>query len=458
MFGETIAAISTPTGQGGIGIIRLSGDDSIAICERLFVSANQRRLADSKSHTLSYGTIKEPLSGQIIDEVLVAVMRAPSTYTRENVVEINCHGGMIVLKKILAIVLKEGARLAEPGEFTKRAFLNGRIDLTQAESVMDVIQAESEMALSSSVKQLSGQLKEQINQIKQQIIEIMAYLEAGIDYPEYDFEEISSDNMRIKLEMIRQEINRLLKSYDNGKVIREGIRTAIIGKPNVGKSSILNVLLKENRAIVTDIPGTTRDTLEERLQINGIPLNIIDTAGIRQTEDQVEKIGVDRSKKMINEADLVILVFDGAKQLSIEDYQIMKLVEDKKVIVLINKMDLAPVINKQQLIKQFNRVIDISALKGQGIEAIEQAVYDLFIDGKIEPDKHLYVTNLRHKEALVEATEHIHQVFLSIDNDMPEDCWSIDLKNVYQALGKITGDVTADDLMNQIFSQFCLGK
>ncbi len=457
---DTIAAIATALSASGIGIIRLSGEDAIKIADQLFISPKGKLLKDQRSHTLNYGYIVDPSTQKVIDEVLVSIMRQPNTYTKEDVVEINGHGGIIVMQKLLQLVLSLGARLAEPGEFTKRAFLNGRLDLSQAEAVIDIINAKTDMALKSSVGQLEGALSLRVKPVRQEILSLIAHIEASIDYPEYDIDDLSNALVIEQLDEMISTLNQLLETADNGKIIREGIQTIIVGKPNVGKSSLMNALLKERRAIVTDIPGTTRDTLEEYMTISGIPIKIIDTAGIRETEDIVEKIGVSRTKELIDDADLVIMMLDISVPISQEDYNVLELIKTKKAIVLVNKIDL----NKQyelgylkSLIKDLP-FIPVSLKDNIGLEILEKTIKDMFLSGSIDFNQTPYITNIRHKHALEKAINSLKTVISSIQNAMPEDCWAIDLKNAYDFLGEIIGESMGDSIIDQIFSQFCLGK
>lgn len=460
MLNDTIVAISTPLASAGIGIIRISGDTAIEIIQKIFESKSKIDYTMLKSHTLYYGHIIDREYDRVLDEVLVSVMLEPNTYTRENVIEINCHGGLIVMQSVLSLVLRQGARIAEPGEFTKRAFLNGRIDLSQAEAVMDIIHAKTELALNASVKQLSGNIKFEIESIKQIIIGLLAHIEASIDYPEYDIEELHFDNIKVQCFELSERIQKLIRSFDNGKIIREGIKTAIVGRPNVGKSSLLNALLKEQRAIVTDVPGTTRDTLEEYMNVHGIPLKLIDTAGIRSTEDTVEKIGVSRSKALIQEADLILFVINSAEILTDEDYEIMDLIADQKVIILMNKSDLDIKVKKEHLKEHLHNctIIETSATTYVGLGQLEDEIKQQFMKGRIDIDNEVVVHNVRHKQSLEKAYDALLQVIESIEAGMPEDCWAIDMHNSYEYLGEVTGDHVNDDVISQIFSQFCLGK
>ncbi|GMQ58602.1 tRNA uridine-5-carboxymethylaminomethyl(34) synthesis GTPase MnmE [Vallitalea sediminicola] len=460
MVNNTIAAISTSLSASGIGIIRISGEDAIIIADKLFVSKKNKRLIKEKTHTIHYGNIIDPNSDEIIDEVLVSVMKEPNTYTKEDIIEINCHGGVIVMQKILHIVLSNGARLAEPGEFTKRAFLNGRMDLSSAEAVIDIINAKTNLSLESSVNQLKGNIYREITTLRSKLLELIAHIEASIDYPEYDYEELSEDKVLNNLDVINEKVSKLLNSADDGKIIREGIKTVIVGKPNVGKSSLMNALLNEDRAIVTDVAGTTRDVLEEYMNIKGIPLRIIDTAGIRKTEDIVEKIGVNKSEELVEEADLIVMMLDASSDLTEEDRYIFNLIKDKKTIILLNKIDLLVKITEEFIIKEVKNacIIPTSLKNKKGLDDLQKAIKDMFLIGDINFNDNLYITNIRHKVSIENAIESLKAVKESIKIGMPEDCWSIDLKNSYDYLGEITGDSVSDDIIHQIFSQFCLGK
>ena len=457
---DTIAAISSAVSESGIGIIRISGEGALDIADRVYRSkSGKKKLKEAASHTIHYGYIYD--EKERIDEVLVMVMRNPRTYTGEDTVEIDCHGGVYAMKKILEIVLKNGARLAEPGEFTKRAFLNGRMDLSQAEAVMDVIRAKNEYALKSSVEQLRGSVRKAIQEIRAQLIYHIAYIESALDDPEH----ISLDGYPQELEEIVDNeiyaVEKLLKSSSDGKVISEGIRTVILGKPNAGKSSLLNVLLGENRAIVTDVAGTTRDLLEESIRLGNVVLNIIDTAGIRQTEDVVEKIGVRRAWEKALNADLILYVVDSSVELDKNDEEIISLLSDpeKKAIVLYNKSDLPPVVSMMELReKTGKKVLAISALEETGIETLTDEIQSMFLSGEINFEDEVYITNIRHKEALESAWNSLRMVKQSIQNKMPEDFFSIDLMDAYESLGKIIGESVGEDLVNEIFSKFCMGK
>lgn len=455
---DTIAAISSAAGNSGIGIIRVSGDEAIEVVDKIFRPANKnKKLANVESHTVHYGHIMD--GDKTLDQVLVIVMKNPHSYTGEDTVEIDCHGGMLILKKVLDLVLKNGARTAEPGEFTKRAFLNGRIDLSQAEAVMDLINSKNDFALNSSIEQLKGGVSDAIKDIRKDIIYHIAFIESALDDPEH----ISLDGYDEEItKMLNENINKISKlvnSFDNGRIMKEGIKTVILGKPNAGKSSLLNLMLGEDRAIVTDIEGTTRDTLEENINFNGLSLKIIDTAGIRDTEDLVERIGVNKAKEIAKEGDLIIYVVDGSRELDDNDREIIKLINDKQAIILVNKSDMDTVINIDELKKDSNRdVILFSAKNGEGMEQLEEEIRNMFYSGKVTYNDQVYITNARHKEALENALESLKQVKNSVDAGMPEDFYSIDLMDAYTDLGLIIGESVEDDLINEIFSKFCMGK
>ncbi|WP_302810206.1 tRNA uridine-5-carboxymethylaminomethyl(34) synthesis GTPase MnmE [Eubacterium ventriosum] len=455
---DTIAAISSAAGNSGIGIIRVSGDEAIEVVDKIFRPANKnKKLANVESHTVHYGHIMD--GDKTLDQVLVIVMKNPHSYTGEDTVEIDCHGGMLILKKVLDLVLKNGARTAEPGEFTKRAFLNGRIDLSQAEAVMDLINSKNDFALNSSIEQLKGGVSDAIKDIRKNIIYHIAFIESALDDPEH----ISLDGYDEEItKMLNENINKISKlvnSFDNGRIMKEGIKTVILGKPNAGKSSLLNLMLGEDRAIVTDIEGTTRDTLEENINFNGLSLKIIDTAGIRDTEDLVERIGVNKAKEIAKEGDLIIYVVDGSRELDDNDREIIKLINDKQAIILVNKSDMDTVINIDELKKDSNRdVILFSAKNGEGMDQLEEEIRNMFYSGKVTYNDQVYITNARHKEALENALESLKQVKNSVDAGMPEDFYSIDLMDAYTDLGLIIGESVEDDLVNEIFSKFCMGK
>ena len=458
MTGDTIAAIATGMTNSGIGIVRISGNEAFHIIDKIYQSKNgKKKISEMESHTVHYGYIVD--GNQIIDEVMVLILKAPNTYTREDTIEIDCHGGVLVVQKILETVIKYGARPAEPGEFTKRAFLNGRIDLSQAESVMDVIQAKNDFALKTSMEQLKGSVLKVVKELRKKIIYEIAYIESALDDPEHYDLTSYGEKLDTIINPIMNEIQKLLVTADNGKILKEGINTAIVGKPNAGKSSLLNSLVGKERAIVTDIAGTTRDILEEQINLNGISLNVIDTAGIRKTDDVVEKIGVDRAKESIKDADLVIYVVDSSRELSNEDDDIIELIKEKNTIILLNKMDLAPVVTKDEMLKLSDKkVISISAKENKGIDELEETIKDMFFHGKIEMNDEVYITNVRHKTALKNAYNSLELVKKSIENQMPEDFYSIDLMNAYEELGTIIGESVEDDLVNEIFSKFCMGK
>ena len=451
---DTIAAISTPLGEGAIGIVRLSGTDSFAIAQRIFKGKD---LASVASHTLNYGHIVDPDKNEILDEVMVGAMRSPKTFTREDIIEINTHGGIAVTNEILQLVIREGARLADPGEFTKRAFLNGRVDLTQAEAVMDIIRAKTDKAMNIAVKQLDGSLSDLINNTRQEILNTLAQVEVNIDYPEYDdVEEATTEIIREKTSEFEALLTNLLKTARRGKILREGISTAIIGRPNVGKSSLLNNLLREEKAIVTDIEGTTRDVIEEYVNINGVPLKLVDTAGIRETEDIVEQIGVERSKKALKEADLVLLVLNASEPLTDQDRQLLEISQDSNRIILLNKVDLPEKIEIDQLPEDH---IKISVLKNQNIDQIEDRINALFFEnaGLVEQDA-TYLSNARHISLIEKAVERLQAVNEGLALGMPVDLLQVDLTRTWEILGEITGDAAPDELITQLFSQFCLGK
>lgn len=455
---ETIAAISTATGNGGIGIIRMSGEKCFEVLEKIFkpVHKSQNKI---NGYTIKYGHIIDK-NNKVIDEVLVSYFNAPKSYTMENMCEINSHGGYIVERKILEICLKNGAKLAEPGEFTKRAFLNGRIDLIQAESVIDLINSKSDKEAKASIGQLEGNLSKNINLIKSNLLDLMADVEASIDYPEYDIEEVTNNKILNTIKDIKIKLEKLSNTFKNGKVLREGIKTAIIGKPNAGKSSLLNTILNEERAIVSEQKGTTRDTIEEFVTIEGITLKLIDTAGIRETNDEIEKIGVKKSKKLIDDAELVIAIFDGTKELEDDDYLILDLIKDKEAIILLNKVDIKRNnLEKNEKIKELNKkVLKISAKTGENIEGLYKSISEMYQLNNIEIDDGEIITNIRHKQQIDEAIKSINEVENTVNNHMPIDIIEIYLKQVLSDLGKITGDDISEDIINEIFSKFCLGK
>ena len=458
MVKDTIAAIATALSHSGIGIVRMSGPEAFEIIDQIFQPKKAgKKLSNEKGYSLHYGFIKD--GEDFIDEVLVLAMRGPHSFTAEDTIEIDCHGGIFVVKKILETVIKYGARIAEPGEFTKRAFLNGRIDLSQAEAVIDVINAKNEMALKSSLSQLKGSVHTKIVSLREDILYEIAFIESALDDPEHISLDEYPDTLLPKVQGINQELKKLLASSDNGRIIKEGIKTVIVGKPNAGKSSLMNVLVGEERAIVTDIAGTTRDIIEEHISLNGISLNIIDTAGIRNTEDIVENIGVNKAKEYAEKADLILYVVDGTREMDEADEEIWPILENKKVIILLNKSDLDNMITKDELEEKFKfPVIPISAKEETGINTLEDTLKDMFFQGELSFNDEIYITNMRHKEAIQNAFESMQLVEGSILDGMPEDFFSIDLMNAYKSLGIVIGEEIEDDLANEIFSKFCMGK
>ena len=455
MLFDTIAAISTPRGEGGIGIIRISGDKSFEILDRIFNTKNPNR--DLGFYKFNYGFIHD--NGKIVDEVMVVRMKAPKTYTCEDVVEINCHGGHLISEKVLELVLKNGARHAEQGEFTKRAFMNGRIDLSQAEAVMDIIHGKTEKSISLSLEQLRGDLRDKIASFKKALLDVTAHVNVVLDYPEEGIDDPLPSNLRENLENVYAEADRLISSYDKGKKIKEGIKTVIAGKPNVGKSTLLNSLLKEERAIVTHIPGTTRDVIEEIINIKGIPLVLTDTAGIRKTEDIVENIGVEKSKKFIENADLVLLVLDASRELESEDRDVIEEIQNnnKKTIVLLNKIDLERKIELDEF--GLENILEISAKDNIGIEDMEERIYSYIVEEKVEDSSEkLIITNIRHKTALEKTKDAIRNIFETIDAGMPMDLISVDLKEALDSLSEITGEISSEDILDHVFGNFCVGK
>lgn len=458
---ETIAAIASAMTNSGIGIIRISGEDAFDVIDKIYRSQKGNKLlSQCKSHTIHYGHIYD--EDEIIDEVMVLLMRAPNSYTREDTVEIDCHGGTLVMRRILEVVLKNGARPAEPGEFTKRAFLNGRIDLSQAESVMDVISSKNDFALKSSMQQLNGALTGKIKEIRGKIIHEIAFIESALDDPEHISIDGYGENLLIIIEKLMQKMNQMIASSENGSLLKEGINTVIVGKPNAGKSSLLNALVGRERAIVTDIAGTTRDVLEEQINLNGITLNIMDTAGIRSTEDVVEKIGVDKALSLVDKADFIIYVVDTSTALDENDEKIIDAIREKKAIILLNKSDLIQVTGEDEIKEKLSgvdhKMIAISAKENLGIDVLEETITEMFFHGTISFNDEVYITNIRHKNALIQAVESLKLVKQSVENGMPEDFYSIDLMNAYEELGTIIGEAVEDDLVNEIFSKFCMGK
>ena len=473
-YNTTIAAISTAMSNSGIGIVRMSGSDSFEIADKIYKGKRDKKLSDQKSHTIHYGYIMD--HEDTVDEVLVMLMRGPHSYTGEDTVEINCHGGVYIVKRILEILIKNGARPAEPGEFTKRAFLNGRIDLSQAEAVGDLIVSQNEYALQSSLHQLKGNLKEKISNIRNEIIYHTAFIETALDDPEHISVDGYGEKLKIVVDKLMNEIKVLLNTCDDGRIIKEGIQTVILGKPNAGKSSLLNVLIGEDRAIVTDIAGTTRDVLEEHINLQGISLNIMDTAGIRSTKDVVEKIGVEKAKSYADKADLILYVIDASSPLDENDEEIFGIIQDKPSIILLNKSDLDMIVTEENVkkayfasnlakennfkeIKKFTTpIIEVSAKNNLGIEKLEEVLKNMFFEGNLSFNDEIYITNIRHKTALQDAYASLQRVIESIDSGMPEDFYSIDLLDAYESLGSITGETIGEDLVNEIFSKFCMGK
>lgn len=464
MNSETIASIATAMNQSGIGIIRVSGPESITIVDRIYrTKSKEQKLSSFEANTIHYGFVYD--GDELLDEVMVAIMKAPHSYTTEDTVEIDCHGGNLIMKKILEVVLKNGARLAKPGEFTKRAFLNGRIDLSKAEAVMDLINSSSDFSLKASVKQLRGSVSEKVKTLREAILYEIAFIESALDDPEHISLEGYPVSLQEKCTSIIEELEKLIRSSQNGKLIKDGISTVIIGKPNAGKSSFLNVLVGEERAIVTSVAGTTRDILEESIQLSGIGLKLMDTAGIHDTDDEVESIGVKKAIQSAKEADLILYVVDTSRPLDEADYEILQMIQDKPMILVCNKMDLEQVVSDEELLSICSKfglhhvdMVKISAKENLGIEALEEKVEKLFFGGNITMNDEVVITNTRHKEALIEAMDAMKQVSISIMNDMPEDFYSIDLMTAYTSLGRIIGESVEDDVVNEIFAKFCMGK
>ncbi|MBQ9999679.1 tRNA uridine-5-carboxymethylaminomethyl(34) synthesis GTPase MnmE [Bacillus sp. PS68] len=458
---DTIAAISTPMGEGAIAIVRLSGPEAIQIADKIYKGPKGKTLSSVESHTIHYGHIVDRPSDRVVDEVMVSVLKAPRTFTREDVIEINCHGGIVTVNQVLQLALREGARLAEPGEFTKRAFLNGRIDLSQAEAVMDLIRAKTDRAMNVAMNQMEGRLSALVRRLRSEILETLAHVEVNIDYPEYDdVEEMTHQILVEKATAVKKEIEALLRTSEQGKILREGLSTVIIGRPNVGKSSLLNSLVHEAKAIVTDIPGTTRDVIEEYVNVRGVPLRLVDTAGIRETEDIVERIGVERSRQVLKEADLILLVLNYSEELSEEDVKLFEAVEGMDVIVILNKTDLEAKIDTERVRELANGrpVVTTSLLKEEGINDLEEAIQSLFYTGAIESGDLTYVSNTRHISILQQAKRAIEDALSGIEQDVPIDMVQIDLTRCWELLGEIIGDSVHESLIDQLFSQFCLGK
>lgn len=457
---DTISAIATAAGEGGIGIVRLSGPAALAVAEQLFCGQQGRKASEVPSQQVAYGHIVDPKEGQIIDEVLLLVMRAPRSYTREDVVEIHCHGGSVPLRAILELTLQHGARLAEPGEFTKRAFLNGRLDLAQAEAVMDIIRAKTDASLKMAVGQLEGTLSKVVRELRHDILGMIAHLEASIDFPEEDIEELAVQTVEGEVRKALARIGDLLATRKTGRILREGLETVIIGKPNVGKSSLLNALLREKRAIVTDIPGTTRDVIEEYVNLRGVPLKIIDTAGIRETEDVVEQLGVERAKELVERADLILMLLDASTPLTDEDRDVMGLLGGRNALVLINKSDLPAVWEPAELepLVQAQQILKISVAAGAGLAELEDTIIRLVYAGEVEQKEGAFVQNVRQAQWLEQAQQALQEVLTTIAAGMPPDCMVIDLRAAWEKLGAINGDTIGEDIIDQIFSQFCIGK
>jgi tRNA modification GTPase len=455
---DTIAAISTPMGEGGIAIIRVSGKESIPIVDNIF--KGRQKLSTVDSHTIHYGHLIYPQSGQHIEEVMITVLKAPKTYTREDIVEVNCHGGMVSVKRVLDLILDQGSRLAEPGEFTKRAFLNGRLDLSQAEAVIDLIRAKTDKAMNVALQQVEGRLSTLIQKLRQELIVTLAHIEVSIDYPEHDVEDVTHQLLLEKCNFVREEINHLLQTAEQGKILREGLSTVIIGRPNVGKSSLLNALVHENKAIVTDVPGTTRDVIEEYVNVRGVPLKLVDTAGIRETEDLVERIGVERSRQVLTKADLILLLLNYAEPLTDEDRQLIDLVKGMKTIIIVNKTDLEQQIDLDEVkqIREDQRVITTSLKEEEGIQELEQAIADLYFSGNLETGDMTYVSNARHITLLRQGLRSIGDALEGVEMGVPIDIVQIDIQKTWELLGEIIGDAVSESLIDQLFSQFCLGK
>lgn len=453
---DTIAAISTPRGEGGIGIVRMSGDEALAILGKIFKPVSGKNIEDLRNFSINYGHIYD--GDTLVDEVMVSIMKGPKTYTKEDIVEINCHGGYLITEKTLELVLKSGARIAEQGEFTRRAFLNGRLDLTQAEAVMDLIHGKTDTSISLSLNQLRGDLKKQILHLKKLILDVAAHINVVLDYPEEGIDDPLPENLVDNLKEVLDTSNVLISSYDKGKMIKEGVKTAIVGKPNVGKSSLLNSILREERAIVTHIAGTTRDMIEEVVNLKGIPLVLVDTAGIRKTEDLVENIGVEKSKEMIDKADLILFVVDGSRELSDEDIKIHDQINADKVIGIMNKIDMDKKMDTSKLTK-VGKWIEISAKENLGIDDMEDEIYRFVVSGQVEDSSQkLIITNVRHKSALEKTNDAVRNIFETIDMGLPMDLIAVDLKEATDALGEVTGEISTEDLLDHVFSNFCVGK
>ena len=453
---DTIAAISTPRGEGGIGIVRMSGSDSLCILTKIFKPISNKKVSDLRNFSINYGHLYD--GEELIDEVLVSIMKGPNTYTKEDIVEINCHGGFLITERVLELVLKSGARIAEIGEFTRRAFLNGRLDLTQAEAVIDLIHGKTDKSISLSLNQLRGDLREQIDILKKQLLDVSAHVNVVLDYPEEGIDDPLPDDLVDNLHNVVNTTDALIKSYNKGKMIKEGVKTAIVGKPNVGKSSLLNSVLREERAIVTHVAGTTRDIIEEVVNLNGVPLVLVDTAGIRKTDDLVENIGVEKSKELIDKADLVLFVVDNSRELDEEDLKIHERIQADKVIGLINKTDIESKLDTTPLTK-IKKWIKISALEKIGIDSMEKEIYNYIVSGQVEDSSQkLVITNVRHKSALEKTKQAVENIFETIDMGLPMDLIAVDLKEALDSLSEVTGEISNEDLLDHIFSNFCVGK
>ncbi|EIT86122.1 tRNA modification GTPase TrmE [Fictibacillus macauensis ZFHKF-1] len=455
---DTIAAISTPMGEGAIAIVRLSGEQAVTIADSIY--KGKQSLCDVTTHTIHYGKLMDPATDEAVEEVMMSVMRAPRTFTREDVVEINCHGGLVSVNRVLQLVLREGARLAEPGEFTKRAFLNGRIDLSQAEAVMDLIRAKTDRAMNVALNQMEGRLSKLVSSLRQTLLETIAHVEVNIDYPEYDAEEMTHQLLQEKLHEVKNEVATLLTTAQQGKILREGLSTAIIGRPNVGKSSLMNALVQENKAIVTDVAGTTRDVIEEYVNVRGVPLRLVDTAGIRETEDIVERIGVEKSRKVLKEADLILLVLNNNERLTQEDENLLAAVKGLNAIIIINKTDLESHIDRDRLqqLSDNHPIITVSLLQEEGVDRLEEGIAKLFFAGGMEAQDMTYVSNSRHIALLQQASGSIEEALHGIEASLPIDMIQIDITRAWEILGEIVGDTVSESLIDQLFSQFCLGK
>lgn len=457
---STIAAIATAPGEAGVGIVRITGEESLSILTKIFSPQRGRKVAKEDDRRMVYGKVEDPITGEWVDEALAVYMMAPHTYTREDVVEIQCHGGVVAVKKILGLCLRNGAELAGPGEFTKRAFLNGRFDLSQAEAVMNLISAKTNASYQNSLKQLSGQLSEVVSGIRQHLLEVLANITVAIDFPENEAEAITIQRMRGILESAEIEVSRLLETAETGRILRDGVKTVILGKPNVGKSSLMNALLRENRAIVTEIPGTTRDVLEEYVNLHGVPLRLVDTAGIRETQDQVERIGVDRAVDWVQRADLLVAVFDKSRKLEEEDHRVLSLLVDRNAIIVLNKSDLAEIISREMMEAEVPNatIIETSMATQHGLETFENAIKDLFFHGGIDLQHETVISNVRHQHLLEKTASHIQEAISAIEMGMPIDCFEVDVKDAWQALGEISGDTVTEDVLDQVFQEFCIGK